>query len=75
MAKPIFLIEVDGQMPPEQATSIAKKAQEKITDWHVLVVCTIPHGGKAKFTAFSENTATDIDIEELKTQLLVSTGN
>lgn len=71
MAKPIFLIQVSRGTPSEATADMQRKITAKLTDWHVLVIASLP-SDKVLFSAFSEQSSLEVDLEidKLKEMIL-----
>lgn len=69
MARPIFLIQFPHHSVSRSKIREAEEAiSKKLNDWHVLIATTSV--GDICCTAFSDQTATEVEIENLKEMLL-----
>lgn len=67
MAKPIFLINVQADIPPDRAKEIEAKVSNRLKDeYHVLIVGSEPPGCQAQFQVFNVETMPEATFEEIK---------
>lgn len=73
MSKPIFLIQCPRFIPKDEMETIFRHTSKRLTDWHVLIINS-PTLADFEFTAFSEQGASEVEIENLKEMLLNQIG-
>lgn len=64
MSKPIFVIQLPYTEEVSNLNNLQGWLESKLIDWHVLVVFTTVK--EVQFTAFSEQAATDVELESFK---------
>ena len=64
MSKPIFLVQLPFLDSIEQVKAVEETLSKKLIDWHVLVIMSSV--SDIQFSAYSEQAATDIELENFK---------
>lgn len=69
MAKPIFLIKLNSNVPPDKGQQVQDKVKNTLGDeYHVLVACVLSTG-TAEFECFNAERLPESSIEEIKEAL------
>lgn len=63
MSKPIFVLFVSNNIPPEVINNYAKKLENKMPDYHVVFIAT---HGEPKVQVFNPSEIDPKSIEEIK---------
>lgn len=66
MAKPIFLIKLNSNTPPEHGQKVLDKVRATLNDEYFVLVACMLETGMAEFECFNAEQLPETDIEQLK---------